>query len=69
MYLGIFQEKKLTNGVYTHGSARYRIVSTYTPSRHCGGVAVFYRPSPCYALEAVQQFSTNVFGFWLATGE
>ena len=69
MNLGIFQEKKLTNGVYTCRLAGYRIVSTDTPSRNCGGVAFFFRPSPRYAVEAVRQFSTNVFGFWLVTGE
>ena len=42
MHLGIFQETKLTNGVYTCGSAGYSIVATDAPIRHRGGVAVFY---------------------------
>ena len=42
MDLGIFQGKKLTNGVYTCGSAGYSIVAIDAPSRHRGGVAVFY---------------------------
>ena len=69
MNLGIFQLKKLTNGIYTRGSYGYSVVAADTPSRHRGGVAVFYRPSLCYAVEAVQQFRTNVVGFHLATGE
>ena len=67
--LGIFQETKLTDGVYTHGLAKYSVVTTDTPSGHRGGVAVFYWPSPRYAVEAIQQFSPNVVGFQLATGE
>ena len=56
MDLGIFQETKIANGVYTRGSARYSVVATDAPSRHHGGVAVFYCPSPHFAVEAVQQF-------------
>ena len=42
MDLGIFQDKKLTDGVYTRGLAGYSIVTTDTPSRHHGGVAILY---------------------------
>ena len=40
--LGIFQETKVTDGIYTRGSAGYSVVATDAPSRHCGGVEVFY---------------------------
>ena len=63
MELGIFQENKLTNGVYTHGSAGYSVVATDVPSRHRGRVAVFYQPSTCYEVKSVQQFGPNVVGF------
>ena len=43
--LGILQETKCTDGIYTRESAGYRIVATDAPSRHRGGVALFYRPS------------------------
>ena len=33
MNLGICQETKITDGVYTHGSAGYSIVATDAPSR------------------------------------
>ena len=69
MVLGIFQGKKLTNGVYTCGLYGYSVVATDAPSGHSDRVAVFYRPSPRYAVEAVHNFGTNVVGFHLATGE
>ena len=68
MELGIFKETKITNGVYTLRSAGYIVVSIDTPIRHRSGVAVFYRPSPRYAMEAVQKFGPNIVGFKLETG-
>ena len=47
MDLGILQETKITNGVYTRGSAGYTVIATDASSRHRGGVALFYRPLPC----------------------
>ena len=68
MDLGIFQENKFTDGIYTHESAGYNIVATDAPSRHRVGVAVFYRPSPHFAVGDVRQFGPNIVGFQLATG-
>ena len=68
MDLGIFQETKVTDGIYTSGSAGYSVVATDAPSRHRGGVAVFHRPAPHFAVEAVQKFGPNVIGFQLVTG-
>ena len=34
MDLGVLQETKCTNGVYTRASAGYRVVATDAPSRH-----------------------------------
>ena len=45
------------------------VVATGAPSRHRVGVAVFHRLAPHFAVEAVQQFGTNVVGFQMATGE
>ena len=36
MDLGILQETKLTDGVYTRGSAGYKVIVTDAPSRHRG---------------------------------
>ena len=68
MGLGIFQETKYTDGIYTRKSDGYSLVATDALSRHRGGVAVLYRPSPLFALEAVCQFGPSVVGFQLATG-
>ena len=54
MDLGIFQETKVADGIYTCGSARYGVVATNAPSRHRSGVAVFHRTAPYFAVEAVQ---------------
>ena len=53
MGLGIFQEKKCIDGIYTRESAGYRFVAMDAPSRHRGGVALFYRKSPFFEVEAV----------------
>ena len=66
MDLGIFQETKCTDRIYTRESAGYSVVATDAPSQHLGGVAVFYRPSPHFAVESVLQFGPNVVGFQLA---
>ena len=66
--LGILQETKLTDGIYTRGSAGYSVVATDAPSQHCGGVAIFHWPAPHFTVEAVQKFGPNVIGFHLATG-
>ena len=63
MDLGIFQETKCTDGIYTRESAGYCVVATDAPSQHRGGVALFYRPSPLFAVEAVRQYGPNVMIF------
>ena len=66
--LGIFQETKCTDRIYTRESDGYRVVATDAPSQHRGGVALFYRPSPLFAVEAVREYGPNVMSFELATG-
>ena len=68
MVLGIFQETNLMDGVYTRGSAGYSVIATDAPSRHRGGIALFYRSEPHFVVEAVEKFGPNVLGFQLATG-
>ena len=68
MDLGIFQGTKCTDGIYTRDLAGYRVIATDAPSRHRGGVALFYRPSPLFALEAVREYEPNVMSFEVATG-
>ena len=66
--LGIFQETKCTDGIYTHVSARYRVVATDAPGQHLVGVALFYMPSPLFEVEAVREYGPNVLSFKVATG-
>ena len=68
MDLGILQETKLTDFIYTRGSAGYSVIATDAPSRHRGGVALFYRSDPHFVVEAVEKFGPNLLGFQLATG-
>ena len=68
MDLGILQETKPTEGIYTRRSDGYSVVATDAPSLHRGSVAIFHRPVPHFAVEAVQKFGPNVIGFQLATG-
>ena len=58
--LGILQETKVTGGVYTRSSAE--------PSRHRGGIALFYKESRNFAVEALQLHGLNVVNFQLVTG-
>ena len=69
MDLGILQETKLTDGVYTRGLAGYNVIATDAPSRHSGSVALFYRPTPHFVVEAVERCGSNVMVFQVATGE
>ena len=69
MDLGIFQETKLSDGVYTRGSTGYSVIAVDAPIRHRGGVAVLYRTALHFVVEAVQKFGPNAVGFQLATGE
>ena len=68
MDLGIFQETKCTDGIYTLESAGYRVVAMDAPIRHRGGVVLFYRPSPLLEVEAVWEYGPNVLSFEVATG-
>ena len=60
MDLGILQETKITDGIYTRGSAGYSIIATDAPSQHRGGVTLFYRSKPHFVVEAVERFGPNV---------
>ena len=69
MNLGIFQETKVTDVIYTCRLAGYSVLATDVPSQNRGRVAVFYWPAPHFVVEAVRQFELNIAGFHLATGE
>ena len=66
--MGIMQETKITVGVYTRASAGYRVVATDAPSRHRGGIAMFYREGAGFAVEEVRQYGPNVLSFEVVSG-
>ena len=66
--LGVFQETKLTDDIYTRMSSGYRVIATNAPSKHQGGVALFYRDSDQFQVEAYQSFGPNVISFQLVSG-
>ena len=41
--VGVFQETKLTESIYTRKSAGYKVVVTLLPRQYQGGIALFYR--------------------------
>ena len=65
---GILQETKLTDRIYTCGSAGYSVVATHSPIQYRGGVAIFHRPAPHFAAEAVRKYGPKLIGLQLATG-
>ena len=69
MDLDILQETKFTEGIYTRKSAGYRVVATDALIRHRGRVALFYRPSPLFKVEAVREYIPNVLSFKVVTVE
>ena len=68
MDLGILQETKLADGIYTRRSAGYSVIAMDVSSQHRGGITLFYRSEPHFVVEAVEKFRTNVLGFQLAMG-
>ena len=67
--VGVFQEKNLTDGIYTRGSDGYRVVATPAPSQYRGRVALFYRDYPNFSVEAIRQFGANIIACQLEMGE
>ena len=65
----VFQETKLTDGIYTRGLARYRVVATPAPILHCGSITLFCWYSPAFAFKEISQFGDNIIACQLATGE
>ena len=46
--VGVFQDTKLTEGIYTWKFSGYKVVATLAPSQHQGGIALFYQESPAF---------------------
>ena len=67
--VGLFQDTKLTEGIYTRKLSMYKVVATPAPIQHQGGVAIFYQDSPVFAVEAICQFGANDIACHMSTGE
>ena len=59
MGVGFFQETKLNDVIYTWVLAGYKVIATLAPSRHHGGVALFFWDSPAFAVKVIHQFEAN----------
>ena len=66
--LGLLQETKITDWVYTWNSTGFCVIALDTPSRRHWGVALFYKYSPRFAVEYYQQHGVNVISFQLVKG-
>ena len=67
--LGVLQETKVTDGVHTHASADYRVLTTDAPTRHIREVVVFYQDDAYhFQVKAMQHHRPNVMSFQVASG-
>ena len=66
MYLGVFQETKVTKGIYARALSRYQVVTSEAPIMHSICVAVFYRKVDHFTLEALHLHGAKVVIFHLA---
>ena len=69
MDVGVFQETKLMEGIYSWFSAGYKVAATPAPIQHQGGVVIFYWDSPVLAVEEICHFGANVITCQMAVGE
>ena len=69
MDLGILQETKITNGIYNRGSPGYKVIATDATNQHRSGVALFYRLTPHFVVEAVERCGPNVMVFQVVKEE
>ena len=64
----VFQETKVTVGIYTPESSGYSMVALEALSAHRGSITMFCRAAEQLSVEALQLYGTNIVGFQLATG-
>ena len=65
MELGVFQETKVTDGIYMIVLAGYRIILSDAPRRYCEGVDVFFQDVPHFQVKAIHPHGPNVTSFQL----
>ena len=67
--LGTLQETKVSGSVYTRALTGFCVVEMDTPSRHHGGITIFYRDLHNFAAQVLQLHGRNVIRFQTATGD
>ena len=66
--VGVFQETKVTKGIYTQELSIYRVVASEAPSEHSGGVSMFYRAAEHFYVETLRLHGANVVIFQIVAG-
>ena len=67
--IGLFQETKVTGGIYTRYLVGYRVAVTVAPRLYHGAIAIFYCEADHFTLEALRLHGPNVVIFQLVSEE
>ena len=66
--VGVFQETKVTNGIYARSGSGYSVFATDANSAWQGGVALFWREHDLFVVEEQQAWGPNVISWHMVTG-
>ena len=66
--IGLFQETKVTGGIYTRYLVGYRVAVTVAPRLYHGAIAIFYCEADHFTLEALCLHILNFVSLHLAAG-
>ena len=50
--LGLVQKTRIIDDIYVRKSAGFYVVALYVLSRHRGGLVLFYKDLPCFAVKS-----------------
>ena len=67
--IGVLQETKITNDIYTRSASGYAVVATNVSSARQGGVALIWKEDGGFEVEEATIAHPNVITFQLVTGE
>ena len=66
--MGLLQNTNITDKVYARKSEIFCIILLDTPIRHCESMALCYKESTRFVVEAHEQHGPNAISFQLVTG-
>ena len=66
--VAVFQETKVTNGIYPRSGHGYSVFATDASSQWCGGVALVWRDCDLCAVDEQKSWGPNVISCHLITG-